>query len=223
MIQRPLLAAVAFLGLTACGGPEEQALLPEQVADFQQLFAGNCAGCHGNDGRQGAGPQLHDPLYQAMVTKELLQKVIANGRPGTPMPAFAKSAGGTLTDRQIEILAEEMQKRWATPAAFAGVPLPPYSPDTAGDVQRGAAVFRYKCLGCHGVEGRGGARAGSVVDPAYLYLASDQLLRTTVIVGRPSNGMPDFRRSGKPIQPQEISDVVAWLISHRASTQGGTP
>jgi cytochrome c oxidase cbb3-type subunit 3 len=223
MTVRSILAVLGILCLSACGGPEEQALLPEQVADFQQLFSSNCAGCHGNDGRQGAGPQLNDPLYQAMVTKELLQKVISNGRPGTPMPAFAKSAGGTLTDRQIEILAEEMQKRWGTPAAFTGVPLPPYSADAAGDVQRGAAVFRIKCLACHGVEGRGGALAGSVVDPAYLALASDQLLRTTVIIGRPSHDMPDFRRSGKPIQPQEISDVVAWLISHRASAQGGTP
>ena len=211
-----LIAALGLLGVTAgCGGAEDQPLLPEQVTDFNQLFSQNCSGCHGNDGQQGAGPQLNYALYQAIVSKELLQNVISKGRPGTPMPAFAKSAGGTLTDQQIEVLAGEMQKRWSKPDQFAGVTIPPYAAGGAGDVQHGAMVYRIRCLACHGVEGRGGAIAGSVVDPSYLGLASDQLLRTTVIIGRPSNGMPDFQRSGKPIPAQDITDVVAWLASHR--------
>ncbi|HEY7318089.1 MAG TPA: hypothetical protein VIE89_10990, partial [Candidatus Binatia bacterium] len=51
----------------------------------------------------------------------------------------------------------------------------------------------------------------------YLALVSDQGLRTTVIVGRSDLGMPDWRAnvSGQPMSPQEISDVVAWLASHR--------
>ncbi len=214
------LACSAAIGLlyftTGCGGAEEQALLPEQVADFQRLYGENCSGCHGPEGRNGAGPQLNDAIYQALVTKEQLQNVISKGRPNTPMPAFAKSAGGTLTDKQIEILAVEMQKRWSKPDQLAGVAIPPYTAATAGDVQHGAVVFRIQCLACHGVEGRGGPIAGAITDPSYLALASDQLLRTTVIIGRPSHGMPDFRRSGKPIAPQDISDVVAWLVSHRA-------
>jgi hypothetical protein len=56
-----------------------------------------------------------------------------------------------------------------------------------------------------------------VLDPAYLALVSDQALRTAVIVGRSDLGMPDWRAniSGQPMSPQEISDVVAWLASHR--------
>jgi len=132
------------------------------------------------------------------------------------MPAFAKSAGGTLTDKQIDIIAGEMQKRWSKPDQFTGVAMPSYAAEGAGDVQHGATVYRIRCLACHGVEGKGGTIAGSVTDPSYLGLASDQLLRTTVIIGRPSNGMPDFIRSGKPMPAQDITDVVAWLVSHRA-------
>ena len=52
-----------------------------------------------------------------------------------------------------------------------------------------------------------------MVDTAYLRLVSDQYLRTVVIAGRPELGMPGFRDyvPGKPMTPDEISDVVAWL------------
>ena len=56
-----------------------------------------------------------------------------------------------------------------------------------------------------------------MIDPAYLALVSDQALRTAVIVGRSDLGMPDWRAniSGRAMTAQEISDVVAWLASHR--------
>jgi hypothetical protein len=62
-----------------------------------------------------------------------------------------------------------------------------------------------------------------VVDKAYLSLVSDQYLRTVVIVGRPELGMPGFREyvSGKPMTPEEISDVAAWLASRREGPAPG--
>jgi cytochrome c oxidase cbb3-type subunit 3/ubiquinol-cytochrome c reductase cytochrome c subunit len=56
-----------------------------------------------------------------------------------------------------------------------------------------------------------------VVDSAYLALVSDQALRTAVIAGRVDLGMPDWREAvaDRPMTPQEIADVVAWLASHR--------
>jgi hypothetical protein len=46
---------------------------------------------------------------------------------------------------------------------------------------------------------------------------SDQSLRTTVIAGRPDLGAPDWRGNvtGRPMTPQEVSDVVAWLAARR--------
>ena len=56
-----------------------------------------------------------------------------------------------------------------------------------------------------------------MINPDYLALVSDQALRTAVIVGRSDLGMPDWRAytPGRPMSSQEISDVVAWLASHR--------
>ena len=46
---------------------------------------------------------------------------------------------------------------------------------------------------------------------------SDQGLRTTIVVGRPALGMPDWRGDAakQPMSAQEIADVVAWLAGKR--------
>jgi cytochrome c oxidase cbb3-type subunit III len=199
-----------------------------EVADFSRLYARNCSGCHGADGRLGAAHPLNDPLYLALVGEDTLRGVIARGVPATSMPAFAQPAGGNLTDRQIDILVKEMRVRWARPEEFKNVVFPPYSVQEAtamgsgpGDVQRGAVTYATHCAQCHGADGGGGAKGGSVTDPAYLALASDQALRTAVIAGRPDLGKPDWRTNlpGQPMSHQDISDVVAWLVAQRKTGQ----
>jgi mono/diheme cytochrome c family protein len=190
------------------------------------LFEGNCSGCHGHDGRLGAARPLNDPVFLAVIGKQQLRQIIANGVAKTPMPAFANSAGGSLTDQQITILADQIDQRWSRPGDFTAVALPPYSADL-GDAKAGATVFRTRCASCHGEEGTGGPKAGSVVDPSYLALVSDQSLRTSVIAGRSDQGTPDWRgpATGSPLTPVEISNVVAWISGHRTPinlTQRGT-
>jgi mono/diheme cytochrome c family protein len=210
-----MAAGLAVL-LAGCGHRAEQYTLPDDVMDFDVLYAQNCAACHGNDGRGGAARPLNDSLYLALIGKDRLGDVIAKGVPHSAMPPFAQNAGGTLTDRQIAILAEQMQSRWSRPQDFAGVPLPPYSAGL-GDVDRGAPAFRTYCASCHGPNGTGSPKGGSVVDPAFLALVSDQNLRTMVIAGRADRRIPDWRGDtpGRVMTLQEISDVVAWLSAHR--------
>src|SRR5438093_3426578 len=112
------LPAGLVIALLGCGSRTEQYLLPDQVTDFSALYESNCAGCHGRDGRSGAAHPLNDPLYLALIGKERLRDVIAKGVPGTAMPAFAQNAGGTLTDQQLTILADEIEARWSRPRDF---------------------------------------------------------------------------------------------------------
>ena len=203
---------------------QERWVPPIQAVDFVTLYTQHCSGCHGRDGRLGAARPLNDPLYLTLVSEKRLREVIAQGGPGTSMPAFAQQAGGSLTDKQIEILVEEMRARWGRPEEFTNVVLPPYSVQEAtatgsgpGDPQRGAVTYTTYCTQCHGTDGSGSPKGGSLTDPAYLALVSDQALRTAVIVGRADLGKPDWRVNlpGRPMSTQEISDVVAWLASHR--------
>ena len=190
------------------------------------LYARNCAGCHGADGRLGAARPLNDPVYLALVPHERLRTILAEGVPGTSMPAFAASAGGDLTDAQIDALVKGMLARWGQPDAVKGLTLPAYeAPDKRSSPaarEQGAAVYASACARCHGPGGRGGPTAGSIVDPSFLALVSDQSLRTTVIAGRPDLGKPDWRADvpGQPLTPAQISDVVAWLVGHRQPVPG---
>jgi len=97
-----LAATLALAGCDTVPGrpkPDARELAPSEIIVFDALYARNCAGCHGRDGRLGAARALNDPVYLALVSPERLRQVIAIGVPGTAQPAFALDAGGSLTER----------------------------------------------------------------------------------------------------------------------------
>jgi len=194
---------------------------PSKVVDFKLLYRQNCAGCHGLDGKGGAAIALANPVFLAIADDDVIRRTAANGVPGTPMPAFAQSAGGMLSDQQIDALMQGI-RAWAKPDALGDQTPPPYTAQAPGDSHRGADAYRTYCSSCHGVEGRGGSKGSSIVDGSYLALISDQQLRTIVITGRPELGAPDWRGEveGRPMSAQDISDVVAWLSSQRPKFPG---
>jgi len=228
-----LMALLTGCSLRLPGQPTEAGRwrAPAEINDFNQLYTQNCAGCHGVDGRLGAARPLNDPLYLAFVTDDAMRQAISKGRGGTTMPAFSEQAGGHLTEKQIELLVSGVRSRWSKPDDFKGVDLPRYSDNETtgpsansttfevGDATRGGTTYKTYCASCHGTNGDGGS-AGSIVDPNFLNLVSNQGLRTTVVVGRADMGKPDWRGNvpGHPMSAQEIADVVAWLAAHRQSS-----
>jgi mono/diheme cytochrome c family protein len=220
--------AVAVVALAGCnnlpGRPRQgtEVARPDEVLDFNTLYKQNCSGCHGAEGKGGAAISLADPVYLALVDDATLRRVTANGVAGTPMPGFARSSGGTLTDRQIDVLVQQSRARWAKPGALSGASLPPYLASAPGEPRRGAEVYETFCASCHGPGGKGRDEAGSIVDGSYLALVSNQGLRTTVIVGVPDQGAPDWRSDvpGRPMTDQQVSDVVAWLVAKRPQFPG---
>jgi mono/diheme cytochrome c family protein len=186
-------------------------------SEFDILYAANCAGCHGADGKGGAARGLADPVFLRIADDATLRSVTASGVSGTAMPAFARTAGGPLSGEQIDAIVRGMRARWAGGGSASDVNPPPYSTSTAGDPARGGDTFATFCTRCHGADGRGGAGGSSIVDASYLSLVSDQGLRTTLIAGRPDLGAPDWRGNvpGRPMSSDEVSDVVAWLAAKR--------
>jgi cytochrome c oxidase cbb3-type subunit 3 len=216
-----LIAAVAATWAcnAAPGRPTaaSEVMAPNKVVSFDVLYASGCAGCHGANGGGGLALSLADPVYLAIADDPTIRRVIAEGVPGTAMPPFAASSGGMLTAEQIDAIVHGIRTRWARADELAGTEAPPYAASVAGDAKRGADVYARFCASCHGADGHGSERAGSIVDRSYLALVSDQRLRTTVIAGRPDLGAPDWRNNvpGTPLSQRDVSDVVAWLATWR--------
>jgi cytochrome c553 len=95
------------------------------LADRQVVFKGECAKCHVEPAVNKTGEQLyvaacgicHDSVHRAAMVPDLKnlrhptneehwRKWTRSGRPGSMMPAFAKSEGGPLTDEQIDSLVK---------------------------------------------------------------------------------------------------------------------
>jgi len=220
-----LLVLFAVLGCDQLPGKPNEAdryVHPLKIVDFETLYATNCSGCHGAHGKLGPAQPLGDPVYLAFAPDAVLRRNIHTGVDGTSMPAFGLAAGGPLSDEQIDALVAGLRAKWG---GSAPNDVPSYVYEAGGDVERGAGAFKQFCGECHGPDGRGGRgdkQAGSVVDPSYLGLRSDQGLRTTVVVGRPDLEMPDWRSyvPGRVMSAQEISDVVGWLIAQRPEHPG---
>jgi mono/diheme cytochrome c family protein len=151
-----------------------------------------------------------------------MRKVIENGIHGTSMSAFAQSAGGMLTDKQIDVITSGILANWSRKGILDGSKPPSYAANSAGNAVHGELVYGTYCASCHGAGGQGGPKGSAITNDSFLALVSDQELRTIVIVGRPELGAPDWRGNipGKPMTDEDITDVVAWLASRRVQNPG---
>jgi cytochrome c oxidase cbb3-type subunit 3 len=212
------LIVVVGVVLSSCDAPGRRAaevrdIRPSEVANFGELFSQNCSGCHGKDGQGALTVGIGRAIFLAIADDAAIRRAIEEGRPGTPMPAFAQHAGGMLTDAQVEILVRGI-RNWATPGAFEHQNMPSYASSQAGDAAHGREIFARACSSCHGQDGRG---ARAIANGFYLALVTDQHLRTLIIVGMPNFAMPDWRGHGQPLTDADVTDLVAWLAAQRES------
>lgn len=240
---RVVLAGFLVVCASGCDLPgrpkaSDRWLAPQDEKSFEVLYARNCAGCHGANGKLGPAPPLNDKLFLALVPDEVLKHVIADGRPGTLMPAYSVDKGGQLTTEQVRVLAFGLKGHWG-PVPKSPPDMPAYllesgKADRGDGIEAGLAVFALACASCHGEHGQGrffsdelhSKPAAAINVPAFLNLYSDQALRRLVITGRPDLGMPDCTdRHGrpdefKPLTSREVTEVVALLASWRDGGRG---
>lgn len=208
------------------GKPGPEAPRPDQVLDFATLYHENCSACHGANGKSGAAIALANPMYLAWAGENNLRQITTNGVPNTLMPGFGKTAGGLLTDQQIENLVQGMLTQWGQPEILSNQNAPSYRANAEGDAALGKQAFGVFCSKCHSAgniaSAAGASDVGSITDPTYLALISAQGLRSTVVVGMPDNRMPDWRQDlpGRAMTDKEVTDVVTWLVSQRIEFPG---
>ena len=202
---------------------------PQDVHAFDTLWTTYCSGCHGADGRFGPARPMNDPLYLALADDAYLTRVITDGVKDTLMPPMATTQGGPMTLEQVQDIVKGMRTSWSSKESTTGAPA--LHAAAPGNIAAGKTAFVSWCGACHGTDGRGTERAGSVVDSSFLALMSDQSLRSAIVCGRLDLGMPDWsghvgtrastaRADLKPLTAKQVDDIVAWLVSNRARYPG---
>lgn len=190
-----------------------------------ELYAQNCAVCHGADGRGGVGVPLALPSFLPSVSDEYLAATIRHGRPGRVMPGFSH-----LRDAEVKAIIGHLRS-WM-PAGSKVVALA--AKPVQGDATRGKALFAERCAVCHGANGEGGHGTGvtfsrprdlpiiapALNNPGFLTAASDQMIKSTLMNGRDGTPMISFIKQG--LSERDIDDVVAYVRSF-AATPGWKP
>lgn len=84
-------ALVAYLRTSAPAVPLPVAPARGDSTRGARLFAQQCAGCHGPDGKGLIAPALANPVFQQAATDAFIAQTIRAGRENTPMPAFGRA------------------------------------------------------------------------------------------------------------------------------------
>ena len=116
---------------------------PADLTRGEQLFKGQCAGCHGPKGEGGRGAVLAQPRLRRTTDDESLFRTIREGIRGTEMPG-----ADTITSTEIWQIATYVRSLGRLPAE-----------NVPGDPKRGENLYRTKgnCAQCHIVNGEGGS------------------------------------------------------------------
>ncbi len=93
----------------------------------------------------------------------------------------------------------------------------PGKPDPADRYQRPHSVldfdvlYRQRCSGCHGSDGRLGP-APPLNDPLFLAICSDSDMKHTIVHGRSGTPMPSFaQQQGGPLTDKQIDALIAGI------------
>ena len=143
------------------------------------IFAANCAGCHGADGRGGEhAPNIATaPEVQRLQDRDLAG-IIRHGISGAGMPAFP-----SFTSDQVEGVVKYLR---VLQGRGDIVKLP-------GDPKQGEALFfgKAQCSQCHMVKGRGGFIGGELT----YYGADAKPDQLRAVIRDPEKNLPPDKKA----------------------------
>ena len=170
-----------------------------------QLYAGNCATCHGADGRGivtpalGAGGQKGQGPSLRGVGALAADFYLRTGYMPLSRVGIQPSRSTPLFDEhQIRALV-------AYVASLGGGPSVPTPDPARGSVSRGQRLFADHCSGCHQIAGAGGYVTGAVAPS--LEAATPVQIAEAVRIG--PFVMPTFPES--QISARDLDSIVAYV------------
>ena len=181
-----LIISLLFIGVGVTLAQEGD---PDRGA---QIYAQNCAVCHGPEAKGRIGINLSQD-FPSINVDAFLKQNIANGVSGTRMPAWGQANGGPLSEQEIADVAAYVAglTGGSEPVAPAPTFIPPAITPAAGvtgNAVAGARVFAENCVMCHGDHGQG--RIGAVLQKDWPSINPSAYIRQTVENGVEKTLMP---------------------------------
>jgi len=176
----------------------------------QQLYAENCANCHGDLGEGGENPALPGDIIAPISTAEYLKtrddftltSIIGQGQPNFGMSPFGSAFGGPLDDDQIDSIVVYLRSWEDDPP----VELPPEVTVDTVDLS-GFDIYAQICSQCHGITGGGGV-GPSLRAEAFRGSNSSQQIFDTVSQGHSATDMIAW---GAILSSEQIQQLVNFI------------
>ena len=184
--------------------------------DGESLYKMYCVACHGN-GKISAYdeilkrtiPAIMNPAFLKIADDKNLERIIKEGRKGTPMTSWKRTAAG-LRDEEIRNIIKFITKDRPDER-----PEPFDYKRFVTDTKHGKELFNVRCALCHGKDGKGGKdHLGlNLRNPAVQKFVDPEFLAMTIRDGRKGTPMPAFGKTGVGLSDQDIADLVAYIRS----------
>jgi ubiquinol-cytochrome c reductase cytochrome c subunit len=192
----PVAAAgvVAVLSLGAApGAAREGAAATDGLGEA--LYAAQCAGCHGTDGRgvTDRGPSLENE------GRASVDFVLRTGRMPMAQPDMQANRG------PVRFSEEEIVALVDYAGAFGDGPDIPDVDVAAGDLARGARLYQLNCAACHVASGAGAAIGGGREAPSLMESTPTEI-GSAILVG--PGAMPVFGTFSE----QDVNSVAAYIL-----------
>ncbi|MFN2177276.1 MAG: c-type cytochrome [Anaerolineales bacterium] len=189
----------------------------------QQLFASNCASCHGEFGEGGPNPTRPDDIIAPISTAEYLntrddftlRAVISQGQPNFGMSPFGSSFGGPLEDDQIDAVVAYIRSWQDNPP----VELPPEVITSSEQISlNGSDIYSELCSQCHGVQGEGGT-GPPLSAPEFQEENSDQEIFDSINLGHEATPMIAWGAILTSDQIQQLVEVIRNFKAEGTTSQ----
>ena len=216
------MAAVAILCASAAAQPQSGIVRPttepatSSVELGAQLYAGNCASCHGIAGsgisspRPGAGDILGEGPPLQGVGALAADFYLRTGY----MPLA--SAHDQPRNERVLFSGKEIASLERYVASLGHGPAVPHPNPATGSIVAGTQLFTENCAGCHQELARGGFVTGAQVPPLQTVSATE--IAEAVRIG--PYLMPRFPRS--EISDPQLDSIIKYVLSTRhPSNRGG--
>jgi mono/diheme cytochrome c family protein len=176
----------------------------------EKIYKQQCSACHGDEGfGEGAkeGTSINNQQYLNSVSDKDLYNAVKFGRDGTVMPAYAAN----LSEEDLNHLVAFM-RNWQTKSLDQDVP-----EKISGNPENGKKLYQLYCASCHGLEGVGKKKMGTVlVSPSKYKYQTDKQLWISTAYGRENTRMASSLKGlegVRQLSESEISDIVVYIRS----------